>query len=111
MPRPIGAYVLQHRYRVDPNERDRLLALLAAIRDHALDLGIAHFEAWQDDEDPWQITEIHAYDSWSHFQRLSKKELPVWMEDVYRDLERLIEGGMAGIETTAWNSLALPSSP
>lgn len=103
----IGDYVLQHRYRVDPNDRDRLLGLLAAIRAYALDLGVAQFEVWQDDDDPWQVTEIHGFDSWSHYRRLSQKQLPSDMEEVYADLERLIEGGMGGIETRTWNAVAL----
>jgi len=101
----IGAYVLQHRYRVDPNSRERLLGLLSAIREYALDLGVAQFEVWQDDADPWLVTEIHGYDSWSHFQRLSAKHLPSSMENVYADLERLIEGGVAAIETKTWTPM------
>lgn len=103
----IGAYVLQHRYRVDPNEHKRLHVLLGHIRDYALDLGVARFEVWQDDVDPWSVTELHGYDSWSHYKRLSEKRLPSEMEEVYADLERLIEGGIAGINTQMWSTLDL----
>jgi hypothetical protein len=101
----IGAYVLQHRYRVDPCHREQLIALFADIRAYALDLGVASFEVWQDDSDPWLVTELHGYDSWSHYRRLTQKPLPAAMEHVYADLERRIEGGVAGIETRTWNPL------
>lgn len=104
----IGEYVLQHRYRVDPNEHERLRVLLADIRAYAIDLGVAQFEVWQDDIDPWAVTEIHGYDSWSHFKRLADKQLPAEMEEVYADLERIIEGGIKGIETHTWTPIALP---
>lgn len=103
-----GAFVVQHRYRVDPSAREQLLHLLALIRLHALDLGIAQFEAWIDDADPWLVSEVHSYDSWSQYQRLGAKALPADMEEVYGDLERLIEGGLGGIQTNAWNVAYLP---
>ncbi len=104
----LGAFVVQHRYRVDPNERPKLLNLLGQIRDHAYDLGVAQFEVWLEDADSWLVTEIHGYDSWSHFKRLSAKDLPETMQDVYAELERLIEGGLGGIETHTWNAATLP---
>lgn len=106
----LGAFVVQHRYRVDPNERQRLLLLLGKIRAYALDLGVAQFEAWFDDADGWLVTEVHGYDSWSHFKRLAAKQLPTEMEDVYAELERHIDGGLGGIETHSWNvaTLAAP---
>jgi hypothetical protein len=106
MPR-IGAYVLQHRYRVAPSDKERLLALLGQVRDYALDLGVAEFEVWQDDTDPWQWTELHGYDSWSHAQRLAKKPMVREMEEVYAALERLIEGGAKGVETVTWTAVDL----
>ncbi len=104
----IGDYVLQHRYRVDPSDRAVLLDLLAKIRAYAFDLGVAQFEVWQDDVDPWVVTEIHGYDSWSQYARLSQKHLPAHMEATYADLTRLIEGGLDSIQTTTWNAVDLP---
>ena len=98
----IGTFILQHRYRIDPNDHKKFFALLSEVRAYALDLGVARFEVWQDDEDPWQISELHGYDSWSHYMRLSEKHLPDAMKDVYADFERLVEGGLAGIETRMW---------
>jgi quinol monooxygenase YgiN len=102
-----GAFVVQHRYRVDPAHRERLLEILAAVREHALALGLAGFEAWQDDEDSWQFTEVHAFDSWNHYRRVAAIPASTDMRPVYDELERLIEGGWRGVETRTWNALDL----
>ncbi|MSP91448.1 MAG: hypothetical protein EXR79_06545 [Myxococcales bacterium] len=104
----LGEFVMQHRYRVAPTDRERLLPLLGQIRAYALDLGVATFDVWQDDGDAWQWTELHGYDSWSHAQRLAKKPMPAEMHEVYRSLERLVEGGAEGVETVTWNVADLP---
>jgi hypothetical protein len=107
----IGDFIVQHSYRVDPIDHAKLRLLLAQIRAHADDLGVAQMEVWQDDDDPWRIVELHGYDSWSHYQRLSQKELPAELDEVYRALDRLVEGGLRAIETrtlTPWRGLAEP---
>lgn len=94
--------ILEHRYRVDPLDRAQLLTLLAAVRAHALELGVASFEAWQDQDDPWLWAELHRYDSWSHFQRLSQKLLDPEMLRTYEALAQLQVGGAAAVETRMW---------
>ncbi len=101
MPRPNGC-IVQHRYRVDPLDRAALVALLADVCDHSVDLGAAHFEAWQDEDDPWQWTEVHRFDSWSHYQRLAQKPLDQAMVDTYEALAKLQIGGAAAVETRTW---------
>ena len=103
MPTPC---IVQHRYRVDPLDRDRLLVLLAEVRDHATELGVAAFEAWQDQDDPWLWSEVHRFDSWGHFQRLTQKNLDPHMQQTYEALARLQVGGADAVETRIW-SLAL----
>ena len=94
--------ILQHRYRVDPLDRARLVGLLDVVRAHAVDLGVASFEVWQDDDDPWQWTEVQRYDSWNHLQRLTKKPLDQEMLDTYEALARLQVGGADAVETRMW---------
>lgn len=102
----LGAYVVQHRYRVDPAHAARLWPLLDEVRQHALDLGVASFEIWRSEADPAAICEVIAYDSWSHAARLADKDLPSRMVEVYRQLGALIDGGMDGVETVQWEPVA-----
>ena len=98
MPTAAGC-VVQHRYRVDPLDKPALLALLADVIAHAEDLGVARLEAWQDDDDPWQWTELHRFDSWGHYQRLAQKPLDPGMQETYEALARLQVGD---VETRIW---------
>lgn len=104
---PSQPCIVQHRYRVDPLDRARLLTLLAVVRDHAVDLGVAQFEVWQDDDDPWQWTELQRFDSWNHFQRLAQKPLDSDMLDTYEALAKLQVGGADGVETRMWTPVLL----
>ncbi len=99
--------VVQHRYRVDPLDRAALLTLLTQVRDHAMDLGIDDFAAWQDEDDPWQWTELHRFDSWSHYQRLTQKPLDQAMLDTYEALARLQVGGASAVETRVWTPVVV----
>lgn len=94
--------IVQHRYRVDPLDHKQLLRLLAAVRDHAVDLGLAHFEVWEDGDDPWQWTEVHHFDSWSQYQRLTRKKLDPIMRETYEALAKLQVGGPDAVETQVW---------
>jgi hypothetical protein len=104
----LGHFVVQHRYRVDPLNRDRLFELLGAIREHALDLGVASWELWLDADDTWQVAETIGYDSWGHYQRLSQKPVPADMADIYRRLAVLTEGGDNGVQTVQWTPQSWP---
>lgn len=101
----LGGYMVQHRYRVAVSDVDKLREILVKVRDHALDLGLGTFEIWIDDEDGGLISETHGYDSWSHWRRLADKEPSASMRLVYSDLDALIEGGLAAVETHAWRSV------
>ncbi|MSQ84361.1 MAG: hypothetical protein EXR77_15995 [Myxococcales bacterium] len=106
----LGDYVVEFRYRVDPIAHPQLWPLLAIMRDYTDHLGLAAFEVWQDDEDPWTIVEWHAYDSWSHWQRVGKQpELPE-MKPVYEGLDRIIEGGLRGVQSRAYTPIKLPAA-
>lgn len=96
--------IVEHRYRVDPLDRTELLALLAVVRAHATDLGVAAFEVWQDDDDPWLWSEVQRFDSWGHFQRLTQKPLDPAMVPTYDALARLQVGGAAAVETHIWKA-------
>jgi hypothetical protein len=94
--------IIQHRYRVDPLDRAQLLLLLADVRAHAIELGVAAFEAWQDQDDPWLWAEVHRFDSWGHFQRLTQKALDPHMLQTYEALAQLQVGGADAVETRIW---------
>ncbi|MCO4764522.1 MAG: MFS transporter [Myxococcales bacterium] len=103
----LGAFVVQHSYRVKEGCQEDTLALLAQVEQWALDLGVANFEVWRDIDDASHITEVHSFDSWSHFVRVSKKELPRTMQTVYADLDRYIVGGLEAIQTHSWEPTSL----
>ncbi len=104
----LGDYIVEYRYRVDPIHRERLLTLLGEIRYYVLDLGLSAFEVWTQEEDPWTVIELHAYDSWSHFQRVAQKPSEPEMDKVYSELDRLIEGGLAATQRVTWAPMSLP---
>ncbi len=106
----LGAYVVEYRYRVDPLAHDELWPLLAMVSDYAHHLGLAAFEVWQEDEDPWTIVEMHAYDSWAHQQRVAGKPQHPDMDKVYEGLDRLIEGGLRAVQSRAYAPVRLPAT-
>ena len=106
----LGGYVVQHRYRVDLALHDRLWPLLAEVRAHALELGVASFEIWRNEADPAQISEVIGYDSWSHCARLAGKELPQRMAEVYRELDALIERSGERTESLRWEPVVPPDT-
>lgn len=87
---------------------ERLQQLLVTVRDYAEWLGMSGFEVFTSDEDPWLIVELHGYDSWSHYQRLSQKETPTEVQAVYEAMDGLIEGGLKAIVSETWTPIALP---
>lgn len=104
----LGGFVVQHQYKVDKADFDALREVLAEVREHAEDLGLSSFEVWLDDDETGLISELHGYDSWSHWRRLSEKETPPWMLGVYERLDALIEGGLAAVQTRSWQGFPLP---
>ncbi len=103
----LGPLIVQHTYRVAVADGDQLMKLLAVVDDWAADLGVASMEVWQDTDDPGRFVEVHVYDSWSHYTRVSQKSAPPKMREVYADMERLIEGGLEAIETHVWEPRAI----
>lgn len=104
----LGGFVVQHSYRVDKGDFETLRELLGEIRGHAEDLGLSGFEVWLDDDETGLISELHGYDSWSHWRRLSEKESPPWMRNVYERLDAIIEGGLGAVQTRSWQAFQLP---
>ena len=107
----LGEFIVQHSYRIEAGRDDELLALLVSIEEWAHDLGVANFEVWRDVDDSRHITEIHSFDSWAHYVRITKKEPPRAMQTVYSDLDDLIVGGLDAITTHSWEprSIKLPA--
>lgn len=98
----LGAFVVQHSYRIEAGRGDELKAILAQVESWAHELGVAHFEVWRDVNEPTHVTELHGFDSWAHYMRLQKKETPRSMQEVYANLDRLIVGGLDAIVTHSW---------
>lgn len=98
----LGDYIVEYRYRVDPIHRERMLELLAEVRLHVLDMGLNAFEVWTQEDDTWGFVELHGYDSWSHYQRVSQKASSPEMTRIYEAMDRLIEGGFATLEHRSW---------
>lgn len=99
----LGSYVVQHRYRIDSGDRDRFWRVMATLRDHQLDLGVAHFEVWQDVDEPALFIETIGYDSWSHRQMLEGRSVPPAVQEAIDDFGRLVVGGWDGVESRAWD--------
>lgn len=106
----LGQFMVEYRYRVDPLVHAKLWPLLAVMRDYTEHLGLASFEVWQQDDDPWTIIEWHGYDSWSHYQRVGQQPTHPDIEPVYRELGEIIEGGMAAVASRSWVPQRLPPS-
>ncbi len=103
----LGDFLVQYTYRVERSDRDEVVQLLTKIADHAEELGLASFEAWSDDGDEGTFTELHGYDSWSHWKRLADRGPDPSMRSVYERLDALIIGGMAAIEARQWRPLSV----
>lgn len=104
----LGAFVLQHRYRLAGGTFDEYLTLIAVVRAWLIELGVAHFEVWRNPDDPREVTEIQAYDSWSHYMRVNGKQVPPKVKEVYHDMEQLLDGGFASVQTTTWQPTEIP---
>ncbi|GEM_PF-1919825 len=104
----LGAFVLQHRYRIRAGEFDQYIELIAQVRDWYVGWGLGQFEVWRDADDPCRITEVQGYDSWSHYMRLNKRALPPKIKEIYHDLEQILEDGFGGVETSTWDPAELP---
>ena len=105
---PVAGFVVEYRYRVHAVDQGRYQELLAEFRDYVLDLGLAGFHVWRDEEDPARIVEWHGYDSWSHYQRVAQKDTPPEIERLYDEMDRLIDGGLASVETRQYAPWKLP---
>ena len=106
----LGRYIVEYRYRVDPLTQPRLRELLAVMRDYTDHLGLASFEVWQQEDDPWTVIELHGYDSWSHYQRVAKQPQSPEMNDIYEGLDRIVEGGLAAVVARHWQPVDLVAS-
>lgn len=104
----LGAFTLQHVYRVRAGTHEEYMSLIAVVRAWMRELGVASFEVWRSPDDPQHYTEIQGYDSWSHYMRLNKKQIPPKIKEVYHDMEQLLEGGFAGVSTTTWEAQEVP---
>jgi hypothetical protein len=105
----LGAFVVQYTYKIEPGDRDDCLALLGGVRRYADEIGMAAFEVWLDDDDrTGRVTELHGYDSWSHYKRLAGREPPPDMREIYRKLEALIIGGWDGVQIRDWRPTPVP---
>lgn len=104
----LGGYVVEFRYRVDPIDHERYLPLLAEFRQYVTDLGLSGFEVWRSDEDPWQIVELHGYDSWSHFEHVRKKDTPKEIENLYEKMDGLVAGGIKSVTSRAYTPWQVP---
>ncbi|MBP47826.1 MAG: hypothetical protein CMH53_07790 [Myxococcales bacterium] len=103
----LGDFVVEHQYAVNVNDMETLLERLSHVRQWLTDLGVANYELWQDSDNSGRINEVIAYDSWSHYMRLSQKPLPPKLKEVYDDLSRLIEGGFDKVVTQKWEPIPL----
>jgi len=106
-----AGFVVTFRYRVDPVHHDAYLALLAVFRDYVGALGLASFEVFRDDDDPGLITELHGYDSWSHYQRVDARGTPPDVERLYEQMDRLVEGGLKTVQSSRMTPWAIPDTP
>ncbi len=104
-----AGFLVEFRYRVDPVHHDAYLALLAGFRDYVDELGLASFEVFRDDDDPWQVTELHGYDSWSHYQRVDSRGTPAEIERLYEQMDRLVDGGLKTVQSRRMTPWPIPS--
>lgn len=104
----IGAFALQHRYRIADGTHEEYMSLMAIVYAWLMEMGVASFEIWRDADDPRTYTEVQGYDSWSHYMRVNKVTTPPKIKEVYHDLELLLDGGFAQVATQTWEAQAIP---
>jgi len=104
----VGEFVVQHRYRIKQGMRDEFLSEMAEIRDHADEMGVADWLLLENEEDRHLVTEMMAFDSWAHFQRLQAKAPDADVARLYERIGTRIEGGWDGVETTQWLAAPVP---
>jgi hypothetical protein len=98
----LGALIVQHRYRIDRGDWERFREMMAVFREYMVDVGVAHFEVWQDEKDPLLFVETVGYDSWSHFKQIEAKEPPPSVCELYESFGRLVIDGYGAVETHSW---------
>jgi|ETNmetMinimDraft_30_1059905.scaffolds.fasta_scaffold268269_1 hypothetical protein len=99
----LGTYLVQHRYRIDPGDRERFDRVISVIRAHQLDLGVATFEVWQDAQDPSFFVETVGYDSWSHCRRLESASVPPPVQEAIEAFGMMVIGSWDGVESHSWD--------
>ncbi len=99
----LGTYLVQHRYRIDPADRDRFNKAMCTIRDFQFDLGVASFEVWQDANDPTLFVESVGYDSWTHRRRLESRPIPPPVQEAIEEFGLMVIGGWDGVESNGWD--------
>jgi quinol monooxygenase YgiN len=99
------AYVVTQSYRIRPQFRDDYLKAVPAIVKAGTALGCVWFEVYERDDEPNAFTEMMAFDSWTHYERLRAIPPTTAMETVFRDLDRWIEGGLSAVRIRALKSI------
>jgi len=98
-------FLVLETYRIRAKHREAYLAAVPKIVKNGMDLGCVWFEVYEDDDTPNLFTEMMAFDSWTHYQRLRSIPQSREIEAITRDLDTWIEGGLDAIETTYLKSV------
>ena len=98
-------FLVTQTYRIRSQFRDEYLAVVPQLEKGGMDLGCAWLEVYESDDEPNRFTEMQAFDSWTHWQRIRDIPPTREMEAVFRNLDQWIEGGLDGIQTDCLKSL------
>jgi hypothetical protein len=99
------AFLVMVTYEVWEKERDRFLALVAQVKENALEVGATGYQLLADDEQPCRFTEVMYFDSWSHYRRVQAESPSREMQAVYEELDQCTIGGPGATEVRTLNLL------
>ena len=93
-------FVVMQEYLIDSRHRDEYLELMRIVIDAATELGCVFYELYENDDRSCHFVEMMGFDSWSHYERLRKKEPKREVVDAWNKILGWIEGGEDGIQVT-----------
>ncbi|MBM4397829.1 MAG: MFS transporter [Deltaproteobacteria bacterium] len=93
-------FLVLESYRIRDEHRAAYLEAAPAIAKNGMDLGCVWFEIYEDDDHPNEFTEMMAFDSWTHYERLRQVPQTREMAALTREMDTWIDGGLAAIRST-----------
>lgn len=93
-------FVVMQEYLIDSRHREEYLELMKVIIQSATELGCVFYELYENDDKPCHFVEMMGFDSWSHYERLRRKEPRSEVTKAWGVILGFVEGGEEGVQVT-----------